>query len=130
VYLKDCLYGRFAVIRDWFLEIADLHRKHPSFKTDDCLSAISFKSSERESDIENLLTASSLVRSSPPAFVLKYSMKSSASIVADDIIILNSGLFFIIFFNKPSKRSVYAPLSWASSIYNQLCMWGKKKDLP
>ena len=60
------------------------------------------------------------MRSSPPAFELKYSMKSSASIVADDMIILNSGLFFITFFNNPSRRSVYAPLSCASSIYNQL----------
>jgi len=47
-------------------------------------------------------------------------MKSSASIVADDMIILNSGLFFITFFNNPNNKSVYAPLSCASSIYNQL----------
>jgi hypothetical protein len=66
------------------------------------------------------LTASSFVRSSPPAFELKYSMKSSASIVADEIIIRSSGLFFITFFNKPNNKSVYAPLSCASSICNQL----------
>ena len=46
-------------------------------------------------------------------------MKSSASIVADDMIILNSGLFFMTFFNNPSRRSVYAPLSCASSICYQ-----------
>ena len=69
---------------------------------------------------KDLLTASSLERSSPPALELKYSMKSSASIVADDMIILNSGRFFITFFSNPSNKSVYAPLSCASSIYHQL----------
>jgi hypothetical protein len=72
--------------------------------------------------------ASSLERSDPSAFVLKYSRKSSllsatvckclahASIVADDTITRSSGRFFMIFLSRPSRRSVYAPRSCASSI--------------
>jgi hypothetical protein len=47
-------------------------------------------------------------------------MKSSASIVADEMMIRSSGLFFMTFFSSPSNKSVYAPLSCASSIYSSV----------
>lgn len=54
--------------------------------------------------------------SSGRAFLKARGIYTHASIVALDMMILNSGLFLRIFFSNPSSKSVYAPRSCASSI--------------
>lgn len=77
-------------------------------------------------------------------------VKTYASIVAEEMMTRSSGLFLMIldefgqqrgrqnpgctyFLSKPSKRSVYAPLSCASSIYtkrHELCPVPGANDTP